>query len=205
MMAITKKILTQRSLNALDTKNTIFSTALHLFSQYGFDKVTVHDITKYAGVSKGTFYTHFESKESVLVEQFQKIDNHYDQVFKKVSPQESAGNRLLILIGALTDYCANVCGLAPLKVVYASQISPSVSMKILNNHNRSFYDLIRDIVSRGKASGEFHIDMEEDECVEFLARSSRALIYDWCLYNGEMDLEKEGQRYFKIILNYLNK
>jgi len=205
-MSITKKKhLTKRSLNAIETKNNIFNTALILFSQYGFDKVTVEDITKYASVSKGTFYNHFESKESVLVEQFQKIDHHYDQVFKMVSPEESAGNRLLILVGAMADYCANVCGLAPLKVVYASQISPGASMKILNNPKRRIYDLMSDIVNRGKASGEFHIDIEEGELVELLVRSCRSLIYDWCLYNGELDLEEEGQRYFKTILSLLKK
>ncbi|MEI7463464.1 MAG: TetR/AcrR family transcriptional regulator, partial [Candidatus Taylorbacteria bacterium] len=148
-MSIVKNRLTKRSLSALETKNNIFNTALLLFAQYGFDKVTVDDITKYAGVSKGSFYTHFESKESVLVDQFRKIDNHYEQVFKNVPPNESAGNRLLILVGAMTDYCANVCGLGPLKVVYASQISPGINTKILINQDRRFYVLIRDIVKRG--------------------------------------------------------
>lgn len=173
-MSITKKKpLTKRKLDAIETKNNIFNTALLLFSQYGFDKVTVDDITKYAGVSKGTFYNHFESKESVLVVQFQKIDKHYDQVFKMVSPEESAGNRLLIFVGALADYCTNVVGLAPLKVVYASQIS-GASIKILDNLDRRIYKLLTDIVKRGKASGEFHVYIEDEELVEYLARSCRS-------------------------------
>ncbi len=73
IMITRKKRITQRALNALDTKKRIQKTALSLFPKYGYDNVTVDEITKKAGVSKGTFYTHFETKESVLVEQFLNI------------------------------------------------------------------------------------------------------------------------------------
>lgn len=53
---ITKRLkLTQRQINALETKNTIYNTALKLFAKYGYDRVTVDEIAKYAGVSKGSF------------------------------------------------------------------------------------------------------------------------------------------------------
>ena len=60
-MSIAKKNITQRTLNALETKNKIFETAIKLFKKYGYDKVTIEDITKQAKVSKGNFYTHFKT------------------------------------------------------------------------------------------------------------------------------------------------
>jgi AcrR family transcriptional regulator len=38
-----------------------------VFAAEGYEGATVEDITKWAGVSKGAYYFHFESKEDVLV------------------------------------------------------------------------------------------------------------------------------------------
>ncbi len=44
----------------------IFSVAAELFLHYGFDKTTVSDIARKAGVSKGAIYLHFKSKDALL-------------------------------------------------------------------------------------------------------------------------------------------
>jgi len=46
--------------------------ALRLFTQRGFDAVTVEDVAAAAGVSHMTFYRHFPTKESVV------LDDPYD-------------------------------------------------------------------------------------------------------------------------------
>lgn len=44
----------------------ILAAANDLFVHYGYDKTTVSDIASRAGVSKGTIYLHFESKDALL-------------------------------------------------------------------------------------------------------------------------------------------
>ncbi len=202
-MILKDKRLTKRSINALETKNDIFKSALLLFSKYGYDSVTVQDITKHAGVSKGSFYTHFESKESVFVELFHRIDSHYIETFKKVSPKESAENKLHIIFYAMSEYIYNVCGIDAIKVLYASQISTSKHVTILNNKSRPFYSLLNEIVVQGQDSGEFRNDIKNDELVEFIAKSARGLVYDWCLYNNSYNLIAETEKHLNYILYVL--
>ena len=47
-------------------ENRILKAANELFVQYGFDKTTVSEIAKEAGISKGAIYLHFQSKEDLL-------------------------------------------------------------------------------------------------------------------------------------------
>ncbi|MET3292536.1 UNVERIFIED_CONTAM: AcrR family transcriptional regulator [Brevibacillus sp. OAP136] len=47
-------------------KKKLIDAALDLFSRGDFQRITVAEITQQAGVSKGTFFTHFSSKEEVL-------------------------------------------------------------------------------------------------------------------------------------------
>ena len=44
----------------------ILDAASDLFVRYGYDKTTVSDIARQAGVSKGAIYLHFQSKDALL-------------------------------------------------------------------------------------------------------------------------------------------
>lgn len=203
-MAILEKKPTQRKLNAMETKEKIFQTALALFSQYGFNKVTVEDITRHAGFSKGTFYAYFPSKESVLLEQFRMIDAHYEQVFKTVPKTTSGSERIMILIKAMCEYCINIVGVAPLQIIYANQITSPDTIQILNGKDRTVYRIMSESIELGKAAGEFPRRVETDELTEFMMRSVRGLFYDWCMYNSSFNLETEGIKYFSNILYLLD-
>ena len=49
-------------------KNKIIQAAIKIFSQKGFHKSTMDEIAREVGVSKGTLYTYFKSKEEILKE-----------------------------------------------------------------------------------------------------------------------------------------
>ena len=49
-----------------ETRRGLIRTATRLWSERGFDDVTVEDICSAAGVGRTTFYLHFESKEQLL-------------------------------------------------------------------------------------------------------------------------------------------
>ena len=47
-------------------KQRILDAAAELFVHYGYDKTTVSDIARQAGISKGAIYLHFKSKDDLL-------------------------------------------------------------------------------------------------------------------------------------------
>lgn len=49
-----------------ERENRILDAAVRLIAHYGYDKTTVSDIAREAGVSKGAIYLHFDSKEALF-------------------------------------------------------------------------------------------------------------------------------------------
>ena len=58
----------RRRLPPDERRSEIFSAALKVFSELGYDRATLNDVVERVGVSKGCLYHHFESKERLLME-----------------------------------------------------------------------------------------------------------------------------------------
>jgi AcrR family transcriptional regulator len=54
------------------TREKILSSAVEIFSQKGFQASTIREIARLAGVNDLTVYRHFESKEKLFTEMFQR-------------------------------------------------------------------------------------------------------------------------------------
>ncbi|AMM53950.1 TetR/AcrR family transcriptional regulator [Pyrococcus kukulkanii] len=52
----------------MDTREKLLHSAKKLFARKGFDRVTVDEIVRDAGVAKGTFYLYFKRKEDIIRE-----------------------------------------------------------------------------------------------------------------------------------------
>ena len=50
----------------IQREQKILETGTTLFIRYGYDKTTVGDIVREAGISKGAYYLHFKNKESLI-------------------------------------------------------------------------------------------------------------------------------------------
>lgn len=198
--------ITKRQLQSQKTRNIIFETALNLFAKYSYENVTIDDIAKQSGVAKGSIYTHFSSKDDIMLEQFKNIDACYQTWYQSFSTSQSASVQLLSFVRYATQFVANELHLDVLKVVYTSHISlTSPTYKFLGDNSRPYFDIIANIVRLGQEQGEFRRDLSDLELTLLITRFMRGLYYDWCLADGSFDLEEDGQRYFKLILDILQK
>jgi len=76
--------------NERPTKEIILQTATHLFLRDGFQKVSVEDIAKEAGMTKATVYYYFETKaelfKEAMVSLMERIRGHIVQFLRTDKP-----------------------------------------------------------------------------------------------------------------------
>ena len=83
--------------------------------------------------------------------------------------------------------------------MYSSQLV-TTGEKHLMDHNRVYYKLLRQIVSEGQKKGELKADATVNEIVKAYALCERALIYDWCISNGDYSLSQYGKTMMPVFL-----
>ena len=88
-----EKKLTKRQRQALETEEKIYRAATMVINEKGLSNATIQDITSRAGVSLGSFYSYFKSKESVVLYSFQNADQIYEKVYRKL-PQSGFFDRI---------------------------------------------------------------------------------------------------------------
>lgn len=62
-----------------DREERILDAAVKLITHYGYDKTTIEEIAREAGISKGAVYLHFESKEALFEALFSREMKQYAQ------------------------------------------------------------------------------------------------------------------------------
>ncbi|MCX4186633.1 TetR/AcrR family transcriptional regulator [Methylophaga sp. OBS4] len=89
-------------MSVIETRERLLETALELIWQSNYSSVGVNEICKQAGVTKGAFYHHFESKSSLFCEAtsyyWQVIKKDLDNIFSAVNtPLEQLENLIQFL------------------------------------------------------------------------------------------------------------
>ena len=203
------KKISNRKAKAIQTKKRIYETADQLFRKYGFENVSVDSIVEMAGVSKGTFYVYFDSKNSLaaaLLNDFvNEVDLDYKSHIESFDTKTPASDILVSLIGKIADILNYSIGYDHMKTLYKLQITKTINTDKVMGFNRELYKIFSDIISRGVQRGEFITDIPVDTLTKHCVMAIRGLSYEWCIRQPDFDLKEQALKHFEILLSGIEK
>ncbi len=193
---------TPRKQRAENTRRKLADTALRLYASRGYDRVAVDDICREAGVSKGTFYVHFATKDQVLVEEFLALDRFYLDSLPQIDRIDTGIGRLLAF-GRYSLRHISGLGKDYIKAAYSSQMAPGRGPSLLASRERASHGIALRLVREAQESGELRSDLQAEEIALSLVRAIRGIVVEWCLLDGGFDLERAGEPLLGILLDGL--
>ncbi|EPY13327.1 DNA-binding transcriptional regulator, AcrR family [Paenibacillus sp. cl6col] len=106
-----------------DRRQQLMNAALYLFASKGYHCTKISDVVKTAGVSQGTFYWYFHSKEQIILELIhdgkEKLTNVIAQGYRKhsgtIDDMVSSSARLLTELFTFADQNRNLMALLLMK------------------------------------------------------------------------------------------
>jgi AcrR family transcriptional regulator len=184
------------------TRDQLIQRALELFERNGYPRTSVEDIVDAAGLTKGAFYHHFQSKEEVL----EIIHNDYVDaqvemceriIDKYTDPREQFAQIARSTITGLGEYRAHVSVYLQDRRFLTGDRKDNVTAK-RNQVDRIFTG----IIERGAASGVFRKDVEP-KLVAFGLIGMYAWVINWWRPGGPLSLEEVADQYVELILGGL--
>lgn len=184
----------RRQLQAEQTKDKLFQTAVGLLAQKDFDEITIRDIVAGAKVSIGTFYNYYSNKMEVFYETYRVADHYFTETVAPLLTQPTAYQRIL----AFFEYYAH----------YSSDLTDMKMTRLLYNPDNTFFNrdphqgmvgLLTALLQEGLDGEELTGADTADEIAWYLMIAIRGLVYNWCTCGGDYNLT-EATRKFAVRL-----
>jgi TetR/AcrR family transcriptional repressor of nem operon len=152
----------------------IADAGLRLFSARGYLNVSVDDIAREAGVTKGAVYHHFDGKEDLLVA---AVDLHFNRTFddagagQPLAPGETAIGRMRTLLWAGWQFwhSEEFQGLFRLVLGEAGTVVPAVRARFLREGPHRGWKVLGALIRAGQARGEFDAGIDADSAAKLVA------------------------------------
>lgn len=141
------------------TRATILASALQLFSQSGYDATGVAEICADAGVSKGAFYHHFPTKQSVFLA---LLDNWLEELDEQIQSilfsTSNMADGLLRMAGAAGKFAGDAGGKLPMFLEFWTQASrdPAVWQATIAPFQR-YHQVFAGLIQTGMDEGSLRV------------------------------------------------
>ena len=173
--------------NTRNTRGRIISAAWKLFYEQGYEDTTVEDIVFESETSKGSFYHYFDGKDALLGTLAYVFDEKYEQLMEIMDPNLDAMEKLIYLNHELFAMIDGGVSMDLLARLLSTQLLARGEKHLLDR-NRTYFKLLRQIITEGQRAGQLRTDRTVNEILRAYAMWERALMYDWCLAGGEYSL-----------------
>ena len=183
-----------------ETQKKLINAVIALTRTKSFESITVQEICSAAGVSTGSFYHQFGSRDGMVMAAYQNIDwlltDSFREQYRNLSPL-AALNCLLI---RYLEYVQQEIG--PVLGQY---------YKVLLNHpgvtrydmTRPYCQEIRRLLELASAQNLLHPDCDLDSLTRAFMRLLRGLLFDWVIEGCSYDLLSRYRLDFSIFLRGL--
>jgi len=184
-----------------ERKFQILNAAEGVFTKKGLDVARMDDIAEETGLSKGTLYLYFKSKDDLIIA---ILDRIFEGVFKQMDARK---DNLLSATEAISQFTEEAIRdykkmLRLMPVAYeflALAFRNKTVQKALKQYFRHYMDMLVPIIQRGIDSGEFR-QVDAREVAIAAAAIYEGTVLLWVYDNTLVDLEHHIRSSIKLLL-----
>jgi AcrR family transcriptional regulator len=156
---------------SFEKENLLYENALKEFSDKGFEKASLNSILKNTGISKGTFYYHFQNKEELYTCLLNKALEIKKQLLEKAFSEHGVDCDIFLLLQmqaeTIIEYAFNHKLFYDFSVSFAKEKGNSIYEKVMNSFKPEIDKTFSKIISIAAESGA----LRDDIPAEVLERS----------------------------------
>lgn len=188
---VEKTELSKQQQKSKDTKERIFRAAKRILQKKGYEELSIKNICEEAGVSNGSFYHHFKTKDDLL--------SYYIEDQPSINPDlldlpQNVDEAKLAIIRVYLNY-----------VDYCKELGVEFMTGYYDPKNQALNPAIRTerpypivtvqtYVEKAVDAGIIQLNVEIDEFTTDIRMIVIGNVFEWCLRKGDADFEGNMKR-----------
>lgn len=181
----------EKETKGVRTKRQLYQCAMKLFRERGFDRVSVDEIVREAGMAKGTFYIYFNTKSDIILEMLRQYDTYYDQIMAGLPDDLSIDEQMEEIVKGACRFTEEVIGLDLIRVLYVKQLTEGQEHPGLLNEDRALFRILSELLTEGQRAGIYDPALDVPDTTRLILHGIRASFFEWCSGRGQFDLTQE--------------
>lgn len=188
-----------RKEKAAETKRKIFETAVWLIKENGYNNVTISEICKAAGVAKGSFYVHYNSKEDIVRASYYTDMNEYIHrnytAFLDAHSNVSYNEQIIYFMNLELEF-AEYAGYEITCLAYTLNLGTCIPGQSEHLAKRGFSKNLYDAIQ--KNADKNISTLSSDEIFHYFESVIRGIMATWCFSNNSFSIVEQGKKYIPL-------
>jgi AcrR family transcriptional regulator len=187
-----------------ERKNQILDAAAAVFSRLGFHEARMDDIVRESGLSKGTLYWYFTSKDAIITGLMQRIfDLGMGGLRRLEGADGSVRERLLDYTRRLGDDFQRLSAVQSIAFeFYAVAARHKTVRQFLKEYFKQYRATVARLIAQGIDRGEFR-PVDPDTVATTLAALYEGLVLLWFVDREAIQWETQGTESVRLLLDGL--
>ena len=181
-----KPTISRQQQKSRETRERIFRAAKRILEKQGYEELSIKNICEEAGVSNGSFYHHFKTKDDLL--------SYYIEDQPKIDPD------LLELPDSVEGVKEGIIKVYLNYVKYCRELGVEFVAEYYDTKNQALNAAVRterpypvltvqSYVEKAMAAGIVSLNVEIDEFTTDIRMIVIGNVFEWCVKHGDADFE----------------
>jgi AcrR family transcriptional regulator len=184
-----------------ERKQQILDAAEKVFTRKGLDEARMDDIAEGTGLSKGTLYLYFKSKDDLIIAILERIFQHtFEQLETRMGDELSAAEAIRQFAEEAGREYTSMLRIMPIAYEFlALAFRNKTVQKALKRYFNLYMEVLVPIIQRGIDSGEFRqVDAQEVALAAGAIFEGTVLL--WVYDKSRVDVEHHIRSGIKLLL-----
>lgn len=192
------KELSRQQLKSKETKAKIFKAAKHILQKKGYEELSIKNICEEAGVSNGSFYHHFKTKDDLLSYYIEEQPGINPDLLDLPADAEDAKKTIIYVYINYVHYCKEL-GVEFMSNYYTPQ---NQSLNPLIRTERPYPIItVQNYLKKCMDARIINPALSLDDLSTDIRMIVIGNVFEWCLKRGDADFEENMRRSLKTYLD----
>jgi AcrR family transcriptional regulator len=158
-LVVEQRMSVARVKDGVETRERLLQAAIDLYSANGFSGGSVDDVVRRAGVTKGAFYHHFESKAHLIMAIHNRfVDRQINDITaiieKGLAPPETLTEAIVVIFGNMIKHKESIS-----LFIREYPAMPSEVDRAVRDRRIEYERLLVGVIDRGRDLGVFYSEL----------------------------------------------